>query len=141
MKNKDSNYDYVNPDHYKMKSVETIDKMIAIWGVENTAMHCEMCAFKYRERIGLKPGQPIEQEMKKIKWYEDKAVELRAMEEAPTRLQHQTLLDKYVELKQRITDGVYPNVSTQRNDVSSDWADKLPDAWKIRWDEANERED
>jgi hypothetical protein len=38
---------------------------------------CEMSAFKYRQRMGLKPEQPIESDLKKAKWYEAKALELR----------------------------------------------------------------
>lgn len=70
-------YDFINPEHYKKFSVEVIDMMVAIWGKEATAAHCEMCAFKYRLRMGEKPEQPIEQDMKKVIWYLDKAAELR----------------------------------------------------------------
>lgn len=70
-------YDMVNPPHYKNKSIETIEKMRRIWGDEATATHCDMCAFKYRDRIGDKPNQPVEQELAKIKWYENKSRELR----------------------------------------------------------------
>ena len=71
-------YEMVNhPTHYNSSSVETIEKMVRIWGKEQTAMWCEMTAFKYRERIGLKPDNSLEQEMGKIKWYESKARELR----------------------------------------------------------------
>lgn len=74
-----NDYDYINPSHYCSGSIETIDKMVRIWGKEATATHCEMCAFKYRERIGLKPDQPVERELEKIKWYENKAKELRGV--------------------------------------------------------------
>lgn len=70
-------YEMVNhPSHYNSSSVETIEKMIRIWGYEKTAIWCEMTAFKYRDRIGNKPGNSLEQEMGKIKWYEAKANEL-----------------------------------------------------------------
>lgn len=70
-------YEMVNhPSHYNSSSVETIEKMIRIWGYEKTAIWCEMTAFKYRDRIGNKPGNSLEQEMGKIKWYEAKADEL-----------------------------------------------------------------
>ena len=77
VKHPDPKYDMVNPSHYKNTSIETIEKMRRIWGSEALAAHCEMCAFKYRERIGSKPGQSVEQELKKIKWYESFAIELR----------------------------------------------------------------
>ena len=73
----DQRYDYINPDHYKNYSIEVIDMMISIWGKDKVADHCEMTAFKYRMRFGLKPDQPIERDMKKEKWYLDKANELR----------------------------------------------------------------
>ena len=69
-------YDYINPAHYQQFSVEVIDMMAAIWGKEATALHCEMCAFKYRLRIGSKPNQSIEDELGKINWYMEKAKEL-----------------------------------------------------------------
>lgn len=73
---KSQTYDMVNPDHYKNSSIETIEKMRRIWGNDTTAIHCEMCAFKYRERLGSKPGNSVEQELSKIRWYEAKAKEL-----------------------------------------------------------------
>lgn len=69
-------YNMINPTHYKGFDIETIDMMIDIWGKENVRNHCQMCAFKYRMRLGNKPGQPLEQEMDKIRWYESKANEL-----------------------------------------------------------------
>lgn len=70
-------YDFVNPSHYKSFSVETIDMMIKIWGKEKVIDHCEMCAFKYKLRLGDKPGQPIERDLEKANWYLNKAKELR----------------------------------------------------------------
>lgn len=70
-------YDHINPAHYKRASIETIEKMRRIYGPILTIAYCEMTAFKYRERIGLKPDQPLEQEMGKIRWYENKALELK----------------------------------------------------------------
>ena len=70
-------YDFINPEHYKKGSKEVIDMMLDIWGVEKLIAHCEMCAFKYRMRIGNKPNQPIEQDLKKAIWYENKAKELK----------------------------------------------------------------
>ena len=67
--------DAINPNHYKQYSVETIDMMIAIWGAEKVANHCEMTAFKYRMRTGHK--DTIKQELEKEQWYLNKAKELR----------------------------------------------------------------
>lgn len=71
-------YEMVNhPSHYNSSSVETIEKMRRIWGNDATALWCEMTAFKYRDRIGNKPDNSNDQEVGKIKWYENKAKELR----------------------------------------------------------------
>lgn len=73
-----SNYDYINPDHYKKGSKEVIDMMIDLWGKEAVMLHCEITAFKYRMRLGSKPGQPIERDFEKALWYEQKAQYLRS---------------------------------------------------------------
>ena len=70
-------YDFVNPSHYKNFSFEVIDMMEKIWGIEATALHCEMCAFKYKMRAGDKPGQPVERDLEKAKWYINQAKVLR----------------------------------------------------------------
>lgn len=70
-------YDYINPNHYKTGGKEVIDMMVDVWGKELVIAHCEMNAFKYRMRVGKKPNQPIEQDIKKAEWYENKAKELR----------------------------------------------------------------
>jgi hypothetical protein len=77
IKMEESNYDFVNPKHYKKYPMEVIDMMVEIWGADKVISHCELCAFKYRMRAGSKPGQPIERDMDKVKWYEAKAEELK----------------------------------------------------------------
>lgn len=72
-----SHYDNINPNHYKQGSKEVIEMMELIWGKEALISYCEMNAFKYRMRIGNKPNQPIEQELEKAKWYEEKAKKVR----------------------------------------------------------------
>jgi len=71
------NYDFVNPEHYKRGSMEVIDMMKLLWGTEALIAHCEMTAFKYRMRAGTKPDQPIELELEKAQWYDEKAKKLR----------------------------------------------------------------
>ena len=66
-----------NAKHYKQGKYEVIEMMEMIWGLEATISYCEMTAFKYRMRIGHKEGQPLEQDMKKTRWYETKAAELK----------------------------------------------------------------
>ena len=74
---KEGDYEMVDhPTHYNNYSREVIDMMVDIWGIEATIKWCEMTAFKYRMRMGTKPENPIEQDLKKEKWYLDKAKEL-----------------------------------------------------------------
>lgn len=74
-------YEMVNhPSHYNNYSMEVIDMMRYIWGAENTALWCEMTAFKYRMRMGTKPENPIQQDLEKEAWYLKKAKELRLNE-------------------------------------------------------------
>lgn len=63
-----------HPDHYNLYKIEAIDMMVSIWGLSKTIDFCYMNAFKYRMRLGLKDN--IEQDLKKEKWYLDKAHEL-----------------------------------------------------------------
>ena len=70
-------YDYINPSHYKKGGKEVYEMMIDVWGEEAYIKHCEMCAFKYRMRLGNKPEQPIERDLEKAKWYEDMANEIK----------------------------------------------------------------
>lgn len=69
--------DKINPDHYKRYSLEAIDMMRSVYGDDAVAMYCEMTAFKYRMRMGTKPGEPVEDDLKKEAWYLNKAKELR----------------------------------------------------------------
>ena len=69
--------DSINPDYYKTNSVEVIDMMLKIWGKDAVITHCEMCAFKYRMRLGNKPNNSVEDDLGKAKWYEEKANQLK----------------------------------------------------------------
>jgi len=69
-------YDYINPNHYKTLNKEVWQMMVDIWGKDAFKLHCQMFAFKYRMRLGSKPNQPIEQDLKKAQWYENKIKEL-----------------------------------------------------------------
>lgn len=68
-----------HPLHYQSttadgKNIECIDAMEAVKGWFNTAIFCELNAFKYNWRLGQKDFIPTE--LGKIKWYSDKASEL-----------------------------------------------------------------
>jgi len=80
VENQKKEYDFVNPQHYVQNDGrQTWEHMVDKWGEEKTALWCEMTAYKYQDRIGKKPGEDIEREQNKIKWYEEKADELRAL--------------------------------------------------------------
>ena len=76
---KDTEYEMVNhPSHYNQYDIEVIDMIIKIWGPEAAALWCDITAFKYRMRMGTKPNNSIEQDIKKEQWYLNKAKEIRA---------------------------------------------------------------
>lgn len=76
-KDTDSDYDYINPEHYKhFAGKEVWEMMVAIWGEEKFLAYCEMNVFKYRMRLGKKPGEDVARELRKIKWYESKIKQL-----------------------------------------------------------------
>ena len=64
-------------NHYKQGSKEVWQMMLDIWGKEAFISFCEINAFKYRMRLGLKEGQSIEEDLRKANWYEEKAKELK----------------------------------------------------------------
>lgn len=71
-------YEHVeHPQHYNAYTVECIEMMRRIWGNERTAQWCEMTAYKYRMRVGMKPDNSIEQDLAKEQWYLSMAKELR----------------------------------------------------------------
>lgn len=71
------NYEMVNhPAHYNNYDVEVIDMIKRIWGIDAAILWCEITAFKYRMRMGTKPGNSIEQDLTKEKWYLNKKDEL-----------------------------------------------------------------
>ena len=68
-----------HPKHYTQYSMEVIDMMIQIWGVDATVQYCEMNAFKYRMRMGVK-DTPIMEDLGKEQWYLNRAKLLRSSE-------------------------------------------------------------
>lgn len=74
---KASNDEVNSPNHYNATSVEVWEMMLAIWGKEKFIAFCEMNAFKYRMRLGLKDAKSPLTDLDKAKWYEGKAADLR----------------------------------------------------------------
>lgn len=73
MKKNESYDNEGNAKHYDQDRINTIIKMERIWGTEALMYHCEITAFKYRERIGKKIDQPPSLDLIKAEWYEKAA--------------------------------------------------------------------
>lgn len=59
-------YEMVNhPSHYNIYDIEVLDMMKKIWNIFSAAMWCKLTAFKYRMRMGSKPGNSMQQEISK----------------------------------------------------------------------------
>lgn len=81
-------YEMVNhPKHYNNYDVEVVDMMEKIWGTKATMEWCKMTAYKYRMRMGTKPGEDdtkealqakLMEDFSKEQWYLDKAKELKS---------------------------------------------------------------
>lgn len=62
-----------NAAHYDTDRLNSIIKIERIWGTAATMLFCEITAFKYKERVGKKDTDSIEQELLKANWYENAA--------------------------------------------------------------------
>ena len=61
--------DSVNqPSHYLEDSIECIDVMVAVFGLEHTQKYAEIAAFKYLWRMNKKNDSSVEDKLKAI-WY------------------------------------------------------------------------
>lgn len=77
--------DLVNhPSHYTNGDVETIDKMVIIFGAKETATICLGNCFKYLDRYKFK-GNP-QQDLEKALWYAKKAFSLLYLEKDPKEI-------------------------------------------------------
>ena len=67
-----------HPSHYNHGGMETIDKMIKLYGIEKVKAFCELNSFKYRDRAGYKgiSDMTIVRDIRKAIWYENKFNEL-----------------------------------------------------------------
>lgn len=75
--------DVVNhPSHYETGKFECIDVMVETQGVEATINFCVCNALKYIYRHKRKNGL---EDIKKARWYLDKAVELEETKDAETQ--------------------------------------------------------
>lgn len=65
---------------------ECIEEMIDIWGEAAVALWCEMTAYKYAYRMGLKDGEPGEKDRNKCVWYMNKRAQLLDDIDSKTKL-------------------------------------------------------
>lgn len=63
----------INPSHYKVGGIETIDYMKAKSTIEEFHGHLRLTALKYLSRYGHKDNTL--QELKKAKWYLDRLIQ------------------------------------------------------------------
>lgn len=66
-----------HPSHYNNYDIEVIDMMEKIWGTAYLYIWCTLTAYKYRMRMGTKPGGSLEEDLRKEQWYLKKAEELK----------------------------------------------------------------
>ena len=66
-----------HPGHYNNYDIEVIDMMEKIWGTAYLYIWCTLTSFKYRMRMGTKPGSSLEEDLRKEQWYLKKAAELK----------------------------------------------------------------
>lgn len=71
-------YEYVySPEHYNIYDVEVIEMVDRIWGPFIASKWCEINGFKYRMRMGTKPHEPVEKDIRKENVYLNKYEELK----------------------------------------------------------------
>lgn len=64
-----------HPSHYNREgSIECIDEMVALFGVEETMSFCKLNAWKYRYRAADKNGA---EDLKKSDWYIKRYMDLQ----------------------------------------------------------------
>lgn len=68
-----------HPDHYKTHSLECIDEMVIVFGLDAVIDFCKCNAWKYRYRAGNKDD--IQQDLAKSDWYINKAKELQQIKD------------------------------------------------------------
>lgn len=60
-----------HPTHYNKYDIEVVEMIKRVWNPFIASKWCEINAFKYRMRLGEKPDNPIEQDIKKENVYLD----------------------------------------------------------------------
>ena len=68
--------DKINPEHYKIGGIETIDYIKAKLTPEEYLGYLKGTQIKYRARIGYKEGDDAISDIDKMDWYRDKEKEI-----------------------------------------------------------------
>lgn len=64
------NTDKVNhPSHYQKGGKECIQVMLETFGIQAVINFCELNAFKYEWRAGMKQGESTSDDLNKAEWY------------------------------------------------------------------------
>lgn len=63
----EDNNDPINPDHYKHGEMQTIERMMTLFGPKKVKTFCEVNALKYLDRAGYKGNALIDHQ--KADWY------------------------------------------------------------------------
>ena len=85
--------DPINPNHYKQDdSIECIDEMIEVFGIEAVMNFCLLNVWKYRKRAIYKNG---EEDIKKSDWYMKKYFELSALKKRTQDFDTEICTDKF----------------------------------------------
>lgn len=56
--------------YYDQDRLNTIRTMEQVYGTRSVLAFCECNVLKYRLRLGKKPGQTVDRELTKARWYE-----------------------------------------------------------------------
>mgnify|MGYP006406093567 FL=1 len=73
--------DKINPEHYKIGGIETIDYIKAKLTPEEYLGYLKGTQIKYRARIGYKEGEDAISDIDKMDWYRDKEKEIYIAEQ------------------------------------------------------------
>ena len=73
--------DKINPEHYKIGGIETIDYIKAKLTPEEYLGYLKGTQMKYRARIGYKEGEDAISDIDKMDWYRNKEKEIYVAEQ------------------------------------------------------------
>lgn len=60
-----------HPSHYQKGGKECIQVMLETFGIQAVINFCELNAFKYEWRAGMKQGESTDDDLRKAEWYKN----------------------------------------------------------------------